>query len=194
MSIKNVLGLAGRSSSAIDITEEQMCQEMKFHDLICDGMSREAATQTVKEGGVRLDHVLAYKNKEIVLRFIKKLKLSEKKAIMLFEDMLRFLWMCGTNKGKGLVPPIMIDKAWHEFLMFTEDYQKFCQQNFGHFIHHRPNRSDDPPSDGSEVSNSKAIYAEHLGADLSKNWGVAVCRCVGSQTNCKSNCYSCTKA
>jgi len=31
-----------------------------------------------------------------------------------------------------------IDNLWHTFLLFTQDYQKFCHEMFGRFIHHVP--------------------------------------------------------
>lgn len=34
----------------------------------------------------------------------------------------------------------ILDQAWHTFLLFTEDYQLFCTQNLGSFIHHIPIR------------------------------------------------------
>lgn len=31
-----------------------------------------------------------------------------------------------------------VDNLWHTFLLYTKEYQKFCFENFGHFIHHNP--------------------------------------------------------
>ncbi len=30
---------------------------------------------------------------------------------------------------------------WHHFLLFTQDYQDFCEEHFGFFIHHNPRPS-----------------------------------------------------
>ncbi len=34
-----------------------------------------------------------------------------------------------------------IDAAWHSFVLFTEEYAKFCKRFFGTFLHHAPNEA-----------------------------------------------------
>lgn len=36
------------------------------------------------------------------------------------------------------MPSQAVDVAWHEFILFTKDYQKFCKRAFGRFLHHTP--------------------------------------------------------
>lgn len=36
------------------------------------------------------------------------------------------------------MPSQVVDDLWHEFILFTRDYQLFCQLAFGHFLHHTP--------------------------------------------------------
>lgn len=36
------------------------------------------------------------------------------------------------------MPSQVVDVAWHEFLLFTALYQKFCDRAFGHYFHHHP--------------------------------------------------------
>lgn len=36
------------------------------------------------------------------------------------------------------MPSQVIDLAWHEFILFTREYEQFCKQGFGHFLHHTP--------------------------------------------------------
>jgi hypothetical protein len=36
------------------------------------------------------------------------------------------------------MPSQVVDDLWHEFILFTRDYDAFCQQAFGHFLHHTP--------------------------------------------------------
>jgi hypothetical protein len=81
--------------------------------------------------------VLAYENAEFIERLKVKLVLSHKEAEQLFLDMKQFLYMCGTRPGI-CSPTDPIDAAWHEFVLYTEDYANFCQNMFGRFIHHVP--------------------------------------------------------
>jgi hypothetical protein len=36
------------------------------------------------------------------------------------------------------MPSQVVDVAWHEFLLFTKEYQEFCNNAFGRFFHHYP--------------------------------------------------------
>ena len=85
----------------------------------------------------KLSTVLAYLNQKVVDRIEFELGLSEKDAAEVFNDLKKFLWMASTSSQPS-VPSPRIDKAWHEFLMFTEDYQEFCRTMFGSFLHHIP--------------------------------------------------------
>ncbi len=42
--------------------------------------------------------------------------------------------------GKEFVsmPSEAVDTAWHQFILFTRDYEDFCQNAFGRFLHHTP--------------------------------------------------------
>lgn len=53
-------------------------------------------------------------------------------------DLKRFFFMSALLKSTPMYSPL-VDIIWHEMLMFTADYQLFCDSFCGHFIHHRPN-------------------------------------------------------
>lgn len=36
------------------------------------------------------------------------------------------------------MPSQAIDAAWHEFILFTRQYESFCRRAFGRFLHHTP--------------------------------------------------------
>lgn len=36
------------------------------------------------------------------------------------------------------MPSQAVDIAWHEFILFTREYEYFCNKAFGRFLHHRP--------------------------------------------------------
>lgn len=37
-----------------------------------------------------------------------------------------------------VIPSRLIDRAWFEFMQSEQEYNKFCQQAFGFFLHHSP--------------------------------------------------------
>jgi hypothetical protein len=50
--------------------------------------------------------------------------------------------------GRDMVlgmPSKAVDIAWHEFILYTQDYVEFCRKAFGSYLHHIP---DDGPSEG----------------------------------------------
>jgi hypothetical protein len=36
------------------------------------------------------------------------------------------------------MPSQVVDDLWHEFILYTHEYQKFCRRAFGQFMHHTP--------------------------------------------------------
>jgi hypothetical protein len=42
--------------------------------------------------------------------------------------------------GKRFVsmPSCMADDLWHEFILYTREYRRFCRSGFGTFMHHTP--------------------------------------------------------
>ena len=84
-----------------------------------------------------LDTLLQYHHSQLVERLADKLQLSTNQATGLFQDLKRFLHLCGSSDQQS-VPPPHIDAAWHEFLLYTKDYSEFCNRFLGRFIHHTP--------------------------------------------------------
>jgi hypothetical protein len=56
-------------------------------------------------------------------------------------ELARFFTLTkSTDRPLAMVNP-NIDKLWHTFIEFTEDYGTFCIDNFGYIIHHRARTS-----------------------------------------------------
>lgn len=36
------------------------------------------------------------------------------------------------------MPSQVVDDLWHEFILYTKNYEQFCKQAFGQFLHHTP--------------------------------------------------------
>jgi len=87
--------------------------------------------------GVDLKYVLAFSFLPLIHRMVDKHGWEEKQAEACFEDTKRYLYLCATNPTP-VAPPQKIDEMWHNFILFTFDYEEFCLTRFGRFIHHRP--------------------------------------------------------
>ncbi len=57
------------------------------------------------------------------------------------------------------MPSQAADDAWHEFILFTRNYQAFCRQGLGRFLHHTP----------AEAMNSPA----HASQGIRRSWRIA---------------------
>lgn len=42
------------------------------------------------------------------------------------------------NKQVVAMPSQVVDELWHNFILYTRNYQQFCQRAFGHYLHHTP--------------------------------------------------------
>lgn len=52
-------------------------------------------------------------------------------------ELVRFLTL-SNNSRRPCVPSRSIDALWHNFILHTKEYEKFCYKYFGGFIHHTP--------------------------------------------------------
>ena len=134
---------------------------------------------------ISMERALAYRNEAVVLRLCQNLELRRVEAELLFSDLLRFLYLCATSK-KSLAPSRRIDSAWHEFLLFTRDYQCYCKRHLGTVVHHVPIGSNpgvkvvqsarcesscrDKALRGKSASGLTALKAKACFGALSDNW------------------------
>lgn len=73
-------------------------------------------------------------------------KLRERHPDLTFKDCqlvaqgLRQFFLGHLKSGREFVamPSQVADDLWHEFILYTKNYQEFCQQAFGRFLHHTP--------------------------------------------------------
>lgn len=63
--------------------------------------------------------------------------MSFSSAKQLFNELDEFLTNFFTSH-KNAVPGLLLDRAWHHFLLFTKAYNSYCFQKFGAFLHHNP--------------------------------------------------------
>lgn len=66
--------------------------------------------------------------------------LNEKQIEQVMEGLKDYFQICFLSGKRRSVsmPSQVVDVAWHEFILFTKEYQFFCQHSFGYFLHHTP--------------------------------------------------------
>ncbi len=73
----------------------------------------------------------------------------------------RFLYAATIVPDVLLVPSTAVDEYWHEFILFTKEYQDFCINVAGRFIHHEPIADD---SNDEQFAMTKQILLNLFGS------------------------------
>lgn len=89
----------------------------------------------------RLDRRLAARRPE----------LDEAQRDEVFEGLRDYFLICNLA-GRRMVamPSQAVDDAWHEFILFTRQYDSFCSRAFGRFLHHTPTEAMNTPTQASD--------------------------------------------
>jgi len=78
-----------------------------------------------------------------------------RKETALVSEGLRQFFLAYLNSGLRDVamPSQVADDLWHEFILYTRDYGRFCDGAFGRFLHHTPAVAlrEDAPRDNSAL-------------------------------------------
>lgn len=65
--------------------------------------------------------------------------LSQKDAELVERGLRQFFLACNRCPGKFVaMPSRVVDSMWHEFILHTQAYQRWCELSLGRFLHHTP--------------------------------------------------------
>lgn len=97
-----------------------------------------------------LNKALSYQNEDVVHRFTKLYDISFEEAQDIFLETKKWLWLTAQARSRGITTQLsikdtlfIIDEMWHNFILFTDDYSRYCLDHFGYFIHHTPSKQSD---------------------------------------------------
>jgi hypothetical protein len=78
-------------------------------------------------------------------------ELSPEQRAAVFAALHDYFQLC-RRAGRRMVamPSQAVDDAWHEFILFTRQYDKFCRHAFGRFLHHTPAEAMSSPTQASD--------------------------------------------
>ena len=116
-----------------------------------------------------LENALNYKNDDVISRFNKIFNISEQQSLLLFEETKKWLWLCyktmePTSKTSDLIDysMLMIDEMWHNFILFTKDYEEYCIDKFGFYLHHKPTSKAESENWKTNVDKNVESYLESI--------------------------------
>jgi hypothetical protein len=99
---------------------------------------------------------------------------------VLFSEVKKYLVLAHSGEKRIWdMYSVRVDEAWHQFILFTEQYSEFCHRFFGRYLHHRPSNA--PEGMGAKTKGGKAIprasfarfrerYTELFGSPLPSIW------------------------
>lgn len=137
-----------------------------------------------------LSDLIKYQNSKIVSRYKRDYPNSKMQAEVAFKELMKFIWLCLKHRAdikkfpknnelnfSCVIHAEMgdIDNMWHTFILFTRDYQEFCNIYLnGIFFHHDPiQETDNLISEESyklELNRYLSYIFETLGEDTLKKW------------------------
>lgn len=137
-----------------------------------------------------LNQLIQYQNKNLLARYKKDYPDSIMQPEEALIELMKFIWLCIKYKDDKKKFPDAdfldftcvihtemrdIDNMWHTFLLFTQDYQAFCQTYLnGIFFHHHPflNTGEDISKESYELELNRYLsyIGDNLGIDTLKKW------------------------
>ncbi|AFQ52006.1 hypothetical protein [Burkholderia cepacia] len=84
-----------------------------------------------------------YEHEGVIGKFRDEWDVEEAEAIDIFSEAKKFLCVSECAQKQCIEFEVdesilMIDKMWHHFILFTKDYEGFCNRFFGRMLHHVP--------------------------------------------------------
>ncbi|HEY5941963.1 MAG TPA: hypothetical protein VIT89_03780 [Solirubrobacterales bacterium] len=76
-------------------------------------------------------------------RVRKQVPSADEAEMLLIEQGLREWFICCAWRGRAVLgmPSQAVDHAWHEFILDSLAYTRFCEQAFGGYLHHTPDEA-----------------------------------------------------
>ncbi|MHB1946990.1 MAG: glycine-rich domain-containing protein [Gammaproteobacteria bacterium] len=139
---------------------------------------------------IKLHKLLEYKNDNLLFRYQNEYPNSKLTAKESLSELMKYIWLSHKHAADKKQHPenkslyfkcVMhiemkdIDNMWHTFLLFTRDYQNFCNDYLnGNFFHHDP--LSQKPRKGSKNKYAKELRLylsyiyENLGEETLIKW------------------------
>ncbi len=88
---------------------------------------------------------------------------SKEEYQRVFTEFKKYVALAKFYPGLRLaMPSRKVDEVWHQFILFTKQYQEFCNNFLGSYLHHIPKTSFTPGMPGNK-ENFVRLYQETFG-------------------------------
>jgi hypothetical protein len=92
---------------------------------------------------------------------------TREQAATLFLELKKYLLLAATHPTPLPMMSALVDAAWHQFILYSAEYERFCLEMFGGPQHHSPRGASDGTANGRGeglvVSTFVDLYRKHFG-------------------------------
>lgn len=82
---------------------------------------------------------------------LKRPELSRDQQALVQQGLQQYFRLCVDANGRFVsMPSQIVDELWHEFILFTRLYKRFCERALGSYLHHTPAEAMPTPSTATE--------------------------------------------
>lgn len=75
-----------------------------------------------------------------------------------------------------------VDAVWHQFILFTKQYQAFCEEYLGFYLHHSPNTSFTSNAEAERPAGNFVDQYRQVFGEVPDMWNLS------EKASCKNNC------
>lgn len=123
----------------------------------------------------RIKKILEQDLSEVRERYMSRYKKNEKQAKLAEAEYKKFAALGLLEPDLLLAPSGFVDEFWHEYILDTEEYRAFCQENLSFFWEHDPKITADEAM--PLYKNTIKAYRKHFGEPNKNAWGLKATHC-----------------
>lgn len=92
-----------------------------------------------------LPELLAFRAPYLEERLVRERRVSSHEEVArLLDEVKKYLVLSRLNPTRSVpIQSRRVDEVWHQFVLFSEEYTRFCHRFFGRYVHHAPGET--PP-------------------------------------------------
>lgn len=129
--------------------------------------SRLLVARRRRAAGKAETYITSYKfPRHISRRVIRRTPQLDEASWRLVEQGLREWFICCAWRGRTILgmPSRLVDEAWHEFILDSLAYTRFCETAFGEYLHHTPDEAMSTPMPDALADTVRAWDRSDLGS------------------------------
>jgi len=130
-------------------------------NMLVNKKSKFSVSKPLLWGNIESTALVSSGDQNLIDRVKKKTGWSQIKTEKNVAEYRKFLYLATINDN--VVPAKDVDEVWHEHLLFTRDYNAFCNNVLGKQIHHEPEVPNKPNKFKDDYKKTGLSYQKEFG-------------------------------